>query len=114
MHFSTHSRPLQFNCLPFGLSCAPWYFSKTLKLVVTILRELGVRLVTIYFGIGGVGMLSHGTHLGLIAQLEVLGFIVHRDKRANTGDGILGHEDTILTHPGTSASRGGNKEAAWK
>ena len=45
LRFSTESRDYQFTCLPFGLSCAPWVFTKTLKPVLTLLRELGVRLV---------------------------------------------------------------------
>ena len=35
----------QFNCLPFSLSSAPWVFTKTLKPVIALLRELGVRLI---------------------------------------------------------------------
>ena len=35
----------QFTCLPFSLSCTPWVFTKTLKPVTTMLRELRVRLV---------------------------------------------------------------------
>ena len=31
----------QFNCLPNGLSCAPWIFTKILKLVYAHLRVLG-------------------------------------------------------------------------
>ena len=38
-------KTLQFNCLPFGLSLAPWVFSKTLKPVIALLQELGVRLI---------------------------------------------------------------------
>ena len=35
----------QFKCLPFGLSSAPWIFTKTLRPVVTLLRELGLWMV---------------------------------------------------------------------
>ena len=35
----------QFTCLPFGLSCTPWVFTKTLKPVTTMLRELGITLI---------------------------------------------------------------------
>lgn len=38
-------RAYQFTCLPFGLSSAPWDFTKTLRPVVAKLRELGIRLV---------------------------------------------------------------------
>ena len=35
----------QFTCLSFGLLCAPWVFTKTLKPVAVMLRELGIRLM---------------------------------------------------------------------
>ena len=35
----------QFNCLPFGLSCAPWVFTKITKAVAAVLREMGVRII---------------------------------------------------------------------
>ena len=31
LRFSTQNRLYQFSCLPFGLSCAPWVFTKTLR-----------------------------------------------------------------------------------
>ena len=43
--FKVQSRHYQYTCLPFGLSCAPWVFTKTLKPALTQLRELGVTLV---------------------------------------------------------------------
>ena len=45
LRFSFQGRAYQFNCLPFGLTSAPWVFTKTLKPVVSLLRELGVRIV---------------------------------------------------------------------
>ena len=45
LRFSTEQHLYEFSCLPFGLSCAPWVFTKTLKPALTLLRELGVRLV---------------------------------------------------------------------
>ena len=42
LRFSVQGCYYQFNCLPFGLS---WVFTKTLKPVISLLRELGVRLV---------------------------------------------------------------------
>ena len=35
----------QFSCLPFGLESAPWVFTKTLRLVMALGRELGMHLV---------------------------------------------------------------------
>ncbi len=45
LRFTVRGRSFEFNCLPFGLSSAPWVFTKTLKPVIALLRELGVRLV---------------------------------------------------------------------
>ncbi len=35
----------QYTCLPFGLSSAPWAFTKLLKPVVAYLRKRGIRLI---------------------------------------------------------------------
>ena len=35
----------EFNCLPFGLSSAPWVFTKNLKPVIALLQEPGVWLI---------------------------------------------------------------------
>ena len=46
LRFSTVDQLYQFSiCLPFGLSCAPWVFTKTLKPALSLLREIGVRLL---------------------------------------------------------------------
>ena len=42
VHRTVDGQLFQFNCLPFGLSCAPWVLTKTLKPVAALLRELGV------------------------------------------------------------------------
>lgn len=42
LHFSWEGLDYQFNCLPFGLSSAPWVFTKTTRPVAATLRELGV------------------------------------------------------------------------
>ncbi len=45
LRFSVDGQNYQFTCLPFGLSSAPWIFTKILKPVTALLREHGVRLV---------------------------------------------------------------------
>jgi len=35
----------QFTCLSFGISCAPWAFTKVMKPVVIFLCTIGVRMV---------------------------------------------------------------------
>jgi len=37
--FTVEQVDYQFTCLPFGLVCAPWAFTKIMKAVVTLLRS---------------------------------------------------------------------------
>ena len=73
----------QFNCLLFGLSCAPCVFTKTLKPIAAQLRQLGVRLI-IY--IDDILIMAESETLvrdhvkGLIFLLENLGFVVNHPK----------------------------------
>ena len=73
----------QFTCLPFGLSCAPRVFTKNLKPVITMLRELGIRLVIYIDDILVMAETKDQVRdhtLGLIYHLENLGFIIHPEK----------------------------------
>ena len=77
----------QFNCLPFGLSSAPWVFTKTLKPVVALLRELGVRMV-VY--IDDILILAETKEAltnqveALVYLLEAVGFIINQKKSITT------------------------------
>ena len=83
LRFRWRNKMFQFNCLPFGLSCAPWVFTKTMKAVVTILREKGVRLI-IY--IDDILVMAESETLlkdhtaGIIYLLENLGFVINLSK----------------------------------
>ena len=46
LRFMYQGKHYQFQCLPFGLSSAPWVFTKTLKPALALLLEMGVRLIT--------------------------------------------------------------------
>jgi len=35
----------QFTCLPFGLSCTPWAFTKVMKPTAIFLRAMGMRMI---------------------------------------------------------------------
>ena len=77
----------QFTCLPFGLSCAPWAFTKVLKPVAAFLRSLGVRLIVYIDDILIIGKSPDEVrnHVeALIALLEGLGFIVNMEKSVLT------------------------------
>ena len=45
LRFSVGTKTYQFTCLPFGLSSAPWVFTKTLRPVAALVQELGVRVI---------------------------------------------------------------------
>ena len=67
----------RFNCLPFGLACAPWVFTKVLKPIAAQLRELGVRLIVYIDNIlilAEMPQLLKDHTMGLIYLLENLGF----------------------------------------
>lgn len=83
LRFHFDGKAFQFNCLPFGLTSAPWVFTKTLKPVMALLRELGVRLI-IY--IDDILILGESTQqvedhaAALVFLLEHLGFIINSKK----------------------------------
>uniref|UniRef100_A0A1X7SH48 Reverse transcriptase domain-containing protein n=1 Tax=Amphimedon queenslandica TaxID=400682 RepID=A0A1X7SH48_AMPQE len=83
LRFSMESQDYQFSCLLFGLSCAPWVFTKTLKPVLTLLRELGVRLVAY---IDDILVLAETKEMAqchteaLMYLLQNLGYIIHPEK----------------------------------
>ena len=83
LRFAWQGRMYQFNCLPFGLSSAPWVFTKTSRAVILTLRTLGLRLI-IY--IDDILIMAETEDkakdhtVGLIFLLENLGFIVNYQK----------------------------------
>ncbi|XP_040200959.1 uncharacterized protein LOC120932552 [Rana temporaria] len=83
LRFRWWGRIWQFTCLPFGLSSAPWCFTKLLKPVVAALRSRGVRLI-IY--LDDLLILTHSKTMAYrhmnwtIDLLQTLGFIINREK----------------------------------
>ena len=81
--FEWKNKNYHFNCLPFGLSSAPWVFTKTTKPVVAALRELGLRLI-IY--IDDILMMAETESLlkehilAAVYLLENLGFVINHPK----------------------------------
>ena len=45
LKFRWHNQSWQFKVLPFGLSSAPYTFTKLMKLVVSLLRSLSIRMI---------------------------------------------------------------------
>ena len=83
LKFAFKNKIYRFKCLPFGLACAPWVFTKTLKPVAAQLRQLGVRLIVYIDDIlilAETPDLARDHVIGLIYLLENLGFIVSSQK----------------------------------
>ena len=83
LRFQFRGKTYEFRCLPFGLSSAPLVFTKTLKPVVALLRELGVRCV-IY--IDDILVMAESSAMlrdqsaGVLYLLEALGFTINYEK----------------------------------
>lgn len=73
----------EFNCLLFGLSTAPYTFTKILKPVISYLRELGYLSVIYLDDLLLLGE-THATCLKNVQEtskvLESLGFILNKEK----------------------------------
>ena len=83
LRFIFENKTYQFTCLPFGLSSAPFVFTKILKPAISKLRSLGILLV-IYLDdilIFGHNYLECLKNLNLaISLLKKLGFIINYKK----------------------------------
>ena len=45
LRFMVGQEHYQFTCLSFGLSCAPWVFTKVIKPIAIFLRSMGVHMI---------------------------------------------------------------------
>ena len=84
LKFQWKEKTYQFTCLPFGLSSAPWVFTKTTRPVVATLRELGLRLV-IY--IDDILIMAETESLmkdHIVAVIYLLGFVINHPKSVLT------------------------------
>lgn len=83
LRFTVDRHCYQFTCLPFGLSCAPWIFTKVMKPLMTLLRGWGIRII-IYIDDMLLLVESRDTamqHLEvLLFLLETLRFVVKKEK----------------------------------
>ena len=83
LRFRWQGKAYQFNCLPFGLSSAPWVFTKTTRSIVTILRTLGLKII-IYIDdiliMADSQAMAREHTAALIFLLENLGFIINHPK----------------------------------
>jgi len=83
LKFTVDGKCYQFSCLPFGLSCAPWTFTKVMKHLMGLSRAWGIRII-IY--IDNMLVLAESResameHLEVLTfLLEALGFIINKEK----------------------------------
>ena len=73
----------QFTCLPFGLLSALWAFTKTVKLAVALLQQLGVRSIVYIVDIlileeSRAAAMDHRNALTYLVQC--LGFVINHEK----------------------------------
>jgi hypothetical protein len=62
----------QFSCLCFGLSSAPWTFTKILKPVVASLRRRGIRIVIYLDDFLILNQTKEGAERDFILVVEIL------------------------------------------
>ena len=114
LRFRWKGQMYQFNCLPFGLSCAPWVFTKITKAVAAVLREMGVRII-IYID-DKLIMAESETLLrdhvqGVVYLLENLGFVINSPKSVldpkRTMEFNPSGKESNPTNPSTSNARCG-------
>ena len=83
LRFTFQGKCYQFRCLPFGLSSAPWVFTKTLRPALALLREMGVRLIAY---IDDILVLAESKELAVshveavVYLLQCLGFQINQKK----------------------------------
>lgn len=73
----------QFSCLPFGLSSAPWAFTKIFKPVVVFLRGKGFKLIVYlddFLLISSSRSQARRDFLFVVELLESLGFVINKIK----------------------------------
>ena len=92
LHFSWKRINYKFTTLAFGLSPAPWAFTKLLKPAVALLRSKGIRLV-IY--LNDILIMTPSEEVAIEAVstvrslLESLGFVINEQKSIFTTNQLM-------------------------
>ena len=83
LRFSVQNNVYEFTCLPFGLTSAPWVFTKILRPLAALVRELRIRVI---FYIDDILVMAESEELlkdqtsGLLYLLKNLGFTPNEEK----------------------------------
>ena len=89
----------QFRTLAFGLSSAPWIFTKILKPVITCLRKQGVRLIIYLDDILLLNSCREGARKDFLLAREILencGFLVNVEKSIGNPTQIIEYLGLIV------------------
>ena len=83
LQFMWEGSLFQFSCLCFGLSSAPWTFTKILKPVVALLRRRGIRIVIYLDDFLILNQTKEGAERDFLCVVDVLekcGFLINWEK----------------------------------
>lgn len=83
LRFQFNSKLYEYNCLPFGLACAPRIFTKIIRQVVNKLRSTGNRSVVYlddFLLLGKTQSLCESNINDTLSLLSRLGLLVNKDK----------------------------------
>ena len=97
----------QFRCLPFGLSPAPWLFTKIVKPIVTFLRKQGLRLVIYLDDILILNSCAEGARrdfLLVVSVFESCGFLINLEKSVGTPNQVMEYLGLIVDSRSLSLS----------
>jgi hypothetical protein len=97
----------QFRCLAFGLSSAPWIFTKILKPIVNFLRRQGLRLIIYLDDILILNSNAEGAgrdYLFAVSILEKCGFLINLEKSVGTPEQVIEYLGLIIDSKSLSLS----------
>jgi hypothetical protein len=90
--FRWEGRLYRFTCLPFGLSAAPWVFTKLLKPLMSHLRSMGIRLIIYLDDILVMNQTLQGAEKDfrtVVSLLVSCGFLVHDEKSIGSARQVI-------------------------
>ncbi len=97
----------QFRYLAFGLSSAPWIFTKILKPIVNFLRRQDLRLIIYLDDILIFNSNAEGAgrdYLFAVSILEKCGFIINLEKFVGTPEQVIEYLGLIIDSKSLSLS----------
>jgi hypothetical protein len=97
----------QFRCLGFGLSSAPWIFTKILKPIVNFLRRQGLRLIIYLDDILILNSNAEGAgrdYLFAVSIFEKCGFLINLEKSVETPEQVIEYLGLIIDSKSLSLS----------